>query len=45
MSDYRETFRTAAGVEIRRRTAELALERPLDLLLKKLNANLSLIHI
>ena len=39
MSDYRETFRTAAGVEIRRRTAELPLERPLDLLLEKLNAN------
>ena len=39
MSDYRETFRTAAGVEIQRRTAELPLERPLDLLLEKLNAN------
>ena len=39
MSDHRETVYTVGGVEIRRRTAALLLERPLDLLLEKLNTN------
>ena len=39
MSDQSETFRTAGGVEIQRRTAELPFERPLDALLEKLNSH------
>ena len=39
MTAHTETFRTAGGVEVRRRTEVLPLERPLEELLERLNTH------